>query len=282
MTPSMSANPIQKGVLYIASSPRHVDEAIVSINSLRRVMPNIPIGLISDVTDEASNVDVFIETTDIYQNLSDKVFNLNKTPFEQTIYLDTDTIVNKGLNDIFTLLDNYDIAVAFNDNREYMPGKEYPVDDIPETFPEYNSGVIGYNKSKSSKLFNKWKKTYKEYSTEGYTRDQPAFRKALYETEINIATLPSEFNCRFHYGGYVAEDVHIFHGRHPNRDDIITQINKTDDPRVFIKNGNSIEISYFREPNLVERAMAYVRYKKYRDDMRPIYNIYKIINNRLD
>lgn len=283
------------GVLYIASEFEYLMEAIQSIESLREVMPNIPVALISNVAKKPPNVDQLLDINLLECNYSDKVFNIQRTPFEKTIYLDTDTTINKYIGEIFDLLDKYEIAVAHNDNRTFMPGREYPVTDIPDCFPEYNTGVIGFNKQSTDELFNRWKEIYTNYAGENYYLDQPAFRKALFETDINTATLPTEFNCRFHYGGYVADKIRVFHGRHPAQNQIFNRLNSTDAPRAFVKQGTDVSILDFREPDLIERLVAYVRYGQYENDFNlfwdtmkkegistTIYKLYRNVYQRLN
>jgi len=266
---------MKSGVLYIASESEYLVEAVQSMESLRKVMPNTPIALIADVEEKPPYVDHLLDLNSIPSEYSDKVFNIQRTPFEKTIYLDTDTTVNNDISEIFDLLDNYEIAVAHNDNRTFMPGREYPVTNIPDCFPEYNTGVIGFNQRSTDELFNRWREIYSNYTDEDYYLDQPAFRKALFETDIYTATLPTEFNCRFHYGGYVAEEIRVFHGRHPAQSQIFDQLNSTDSPRAFVKQGTDVSILDFREPHLIERLVAYVRYRQYENDFDLLSNTIK-------
>src|SRR5262249_53213844 len=73
------------------------------------------------------------------------------------------------------------------------------------------------------------------------TNDQVAMRVALYGSGLRIATLPLEFNCRFHTFGYLNGTVKILHGRIPGTTQsqaklraIAKKINRHPIPRVFI------------------------------------------------
>jgi hypothetical protein len=73
------------------------------------------------------------------------------------------------------------------------------------------------------------------------TDDQVSMRVALYSSDLRIATLPQEFNCRFHSFGYLNGKVKILHGRIPggkhteaNLRRIALKLNKETIPRVFV------------------------------------------------
>jgi hypothetical protein len=46
-----------------------------------------------------------------------------------------------------------------------------------------------------------------------FKKDQPSFREAIYESDIRIATLPSEYCFRIHTPDYARGAVKILHGR---------------------------------------------------------------------
>jgi hypothetical protein len=126
------------------------------------------------------------------------------------------------------VLDNFDIAVSTIADNEFTLS-----DTVPTSFPEYNTGVVCFSKETTEAFISDWKFRYKEYLQDGIRMNQPSFREALYQSELRIATLPTEYNCRINFGGYLTDTVRIIHGRIQNPDDIITELNKTNQPRIF-------------------------------------------------
>ena len=114
--------------------------------------------------------------------------------FEYFLFLDTDAVIQKAeALEIFDLLKHFDIAAAHAPVRiSPLAGKlgEDPL--IPKCFPEFNSGVIAFKKS-SMTTFEKWLDIY---TSEPVKPDQPAFRKAVYLSNLRVATLTPEYNNR--------------------------------------------------------------------------------------
>lgn len=110
----MSTSEADKGVLYIASGDEFVAEATRSAKSVRREYPNIHITIITDVKDvpEVFDSRMPLEDPD-YSNL-DKVTNISRTPYNKTVFLDTDTCLleKEGLTDIFELLEEFEFAAV--------------------------------------------------------------------------------------------------------------------------------------------------------------------------
>ena len=226
-----------KGVIYIASGKRYIEEACRSAASLKQWLPNISVTLFSDQeysSPHFENVIVFSElgswTTD---QKSPKVVYMYQSPYDYTLYLDTDTYICDDISDIFSLLEHYDIAAAHSPLRS---GKTR--EGIPDSFPEMNSGIIAFRKSPEVKeVFSKWLELYKIDRAAWkiwYCPDQPSFRAALYGSSLKIATLPPEYNCRFIYPVYVDGKVKILHGHYGDMPAIEAEINKKTKMRCFL------------------------------------------------
>jgi hypothetical protein len=63
--------------------------------------------------------------------------------------------------------------------------------------------------------------------------DQPAFRQAVYESGLRLATLPSEYNCRLPFPGAIHNPVRILHGRLRNYGALEKRLNAKSGPRCF-------------------------------------------------
>ena len=187
------------GVVYIGTGERIVKEILRSAASLKEIHPDIRITVFSDR--EIKRPDLF-ETerliVDPQYGYIDKILPLTETPYNYTLYLDSDTIVVNQVSAIFELLDQFDLAVALEPKPKRL---QYPT-AVPVSFPEYNTGVFAYRKNEANlDLFKRWYDLYLDQKSNvpGTTHDQPAFREALYHSPIRFTTLPSQYNLRTLY-----------------------------------------------------------------------------------
>jgi hypothetical protein len=198
-----------RGVLYIASGSGFAREAILSAESVKENNSQIPITMITDQPISSEFIDNIIKIEDDVETFANKPFNMSRTPYEKTLYLDTDTYICSDISDIFELLEKYDIAATHN-----QKGTSYTIGDIPNAFPEYSSGVIGFRDNKLvTNFLSTWKSYYQQDTREEYPEDQPSFRKALYDSDLKLATLPREYNCAVRMPGYLNDEVKILHSR---------------------------------------------------------------------
>ncbi|WP_254807834.1 hypothetical protein [Natronosalvus amylolyticus] len=196
------------GVFYIATGEQFVDEAEVSARSVRNVMPDIPIAIATDV-EPRFKFDYVIDIPNPKHGFVDQIENLHRSPFDKTLHLDTDIYVNDCVNELFELLNQFAIGVAHNHNREV-----YDPPGVPDSFPEYNTGVVAYRNDDKFRQFTKtWGENYAGLINENGTQNQPSFRKTLYESDLRIATLTPEYNCMVRYPGHVRNRVKIAHSR---------------------------------------------------------------------
>ena len=130
---------MRQGVIYIATGEKHVAEALVSARSLKRHMPDLPVTLYTDQAVVAPDMDVVGFAADGYLS---RIPALVGTPYERTLFLDSDTYVCGDLGGLFALLDEFDIALAHSPTRAI-----YEVEGVPDSFPEFNAGVILYRRS---------------------------------------------------------------------------------------------------------------------------------------
>jgi hypothetical protein len=258
-----------QGVVYIATGDKFVEEATLSARTVREQMPNVPIALMTDLD---TNIDVFDTTIEIEQprhDFGDQVFHLGRTPYEKTIYLDTDIYLYESIEGLFTLLSNFDLAAAHN--QRYYSSERVDIEGIaaiPRSFPEYNSGVVAMKRNDRVQSFlNEWRDAYEQVVEHGQVHNQAAFRLALYRSDVRLATIPPEYNCVFHRPGTVNRTVKVFHGRLSDIHGLganegmdirqaMQEINSRSDLRSYYRIGNQISIA---EPSLFRKGVSSVK-----------------------
>ena len=203
------------GIYFIASGRKYLDEAILAIEQVRTVMPNVLIALCTDQVCFNNAIDYVISLENPLYNFADKVRYFKDTPFENTIFLDTDVFVTKDISGLFSLLERFDVAAP------HAPIEEDELVDLPYAFAEPNSGVIVYKKTSDVlKMFSVYEEHYM-YALEHYIKkennippDQPSFRYALYKNNISFVFLPHEYNCMIDFPCFLSGEVYILHGHY--------------------------------------------------------------------
>jgi len=185
------------GVLYVAFGERYVAEAIHSVRSLQRHCPGLPTVLFTDKPAPGAPFDE-VRVVEV-GHIRAKVDLFIESPFDRTLYLDSDTRVVFDLRDMFDVLNRFDVAMAHDFSRKRLTtGSRIPeYAAIPYAFSEFNSGVVLYGRSPGAlRLFETWRQRFHEFKdrTEGW--DQASLRVAAWETDVRILTLPPEFNVR--------------------------------------------------------------------------------------
>jgi hypothetical protein len=196
------------GVLYVARGEQYLEAAVQSAQSVRRVMPAVPIAIATDAPAPADfDESVAMTEPDGYRA---KILGMIASPFERTLLLDVDTYAVRDLSETFAILDGFDIAAAHDHRRAPLA-----LDDVPDSFPELNTGVIALRRGENVQRFlNAWLDEYDRLQPrKPNSKDQPSFRRALYRaTDVRVGVLPSEFNVRFWKAGYYNQPVRILHG----------------------------------------------------------------------
>lgn len=209
-----------RGILYVASGAVCRAEAVLSARSVRAAWPDIPIAIITDDRIEGDCFDQIQIVAAEDDNLV-KVRYLAQSPFDRTILLDADTYCLHPFPEVFDLLDRFDLAVAQEAGRfatRWVDGTEISIraQEIPECVPELNTGVLAFRRRPNVlKLFERWLVLAEEARAAPvpHTQDQPAFRRALYESDVRVAVLPPEYNFRLICPGFARRAIKIIHGR---------------------------------------------------------------------
>lgn len=206
-----------RGIIYVATGERHLREMLFSAESAKKYFPDLPITLFTDAPSIPLIKDnALIDNIEVIENplysFGDKIGPLQRSPYDETLFLDTDTIVVNSCEEIFEPLKNNDIAVTFNGYR-----RDFDFEEVPHSFPSYNTGVIAFRKSAAFTAFiEDWISKQGDY-VKFRPDDQPSFRYCVSQGNIKLHTLPCEYNFYPHFpcmvGGF--SKVKIVHSWGP-------------------------------------------------------------------
>jgi len=189
---------INEGFLYIAFNKSFLEEAIFSALSLKKNTKK-KIAIFTDINDPRLNkIFDFIGIINP-SHIRSKVDFMSKSPFKKTIFLDSDTFIKNNIDDIFEILNKFDVVACIDSarKRKYISDKILEYSQIPYGFAEINSGVLGFKSNKKVKYFLKmWQKKFFKYIKETSGWDQPSCRIALWNSNVKLHILPSEYNIR--------------------------------------------------------------------------------------
>ncbi|MGC8201702.1 putative nucleotide-diphospho-sugar transferase [Aliiroseovarius sp. PTFE2010] len=179
-----------RGVIYVATGADYVDLAVRSAHSLRVVEPHLPIVLFSDGPVDGP-FDQVLPVPRAHARA--KLEAMAATPFQRTLFLDADTRVLAPLDDLFDVLDRFDLALAHDVRRASALIQEGTV-KTPYAFGQMNSGVMLYRRSPEMLAFlDEWAR---RYHADGHVRDQVPLKDLLWESDLRFYVLPEEFNLR--------------------------------------------------------------------------------------
>lgn len=223
-----------RGVMYVATGRKFVEEAAASWRSWRAWMPGDPAVIFTD--EEGLARELGFPRVEVLEGaehgFADKVGVLERSPFEQTIFLDTDTRVCGAIGELWEILENWEMAAVAAPMRE-----TWPQPDLPRAFPEVNSGVLVWKKcAATERVWEAWREFYADHRARtGQIDDQPALRRALYTTGVRLWSLPPEYNFRTVFAGFVGRGaVKILHGRHADFAAVERAINEPQGCRVVL------------------------------------------------
>lgn len=230
---------MRDGVLYVASGERYVDEALRSAHSSLRHnrAPHLLLAAPAPGRNpalEGLEVEPFESCGDPYL---DKIAGMRRSPFERTIFLDSDTYVAAEIVHVLDLFDRYDLAAA------HAPGYRGLRDpEVPRALHEFNTGVLAWTANERTAAFlAAWEQTFAAWRSnepfaevsESRYEDQPAFRRCLWNSGLRVAVLGAEYNLRLSKPATVIDDVRVMHGRHRNPERLAARLNQATGPRFY-------------------------------------------------
>ena len=125
-----------------------------------------------------------------------KITGMQVSPFDKTVFLDTDTFVCHSIDDVFEFLDYFDLATTLEPKghsvnfwKKYQPNYSIKLRGV---LHEFNTGVVGFNNSPAvADFFSAWLRIHRELNMYA---DMPTFREAYLQSQVKIGILPHEYN----------------------------------------------------------------------------------------
>jgi hypothetical protein len=251
-----------RGIIYVATGDNFYQEAEISAKAVKEEM-EVSITLFTDRdrnTNTFDNIEIIPNPT---YGFIDKIYGIKHSPYNKTIYLDTDTLVCDEIYELFDILGEFDLAATFDVTRwagnitdnATKPGRY--VDEIPRSFPTYSTGLIAFiDNDRTNSLFNNWQEVIKSPDH----GDQPSFRRALYYSDVRINALIPAYNYVAKYPGHAYGKVKVIHHRlididSPGASKSIDieqfheKINRNLGHRVSFMDGSDIHVVHHRNPD---------------------------------
>ena len=162
---------MNNGYIYVASvNKAFYCAAKRSAESLLDFYPEAKITLFThDFWVEDEDYEIFDQViTGIPEHIRAKLWALSKTPYDNTLYIDADTVIeHEDIKNVFALMDDNDIL--FTRNRPYN-AKITKLSDTEEMI--YHCGLFAYNnKPKTLKLMDAWYDQYLEQTKPNWVSD---------------------------------------------------------------------------------------------------------------
>ncbi|MCW2284293.1 hypothetical protein M2323_002158 [Rhodoblastus acidophilus] len=219
-----------KGVVYLAWGEKFISEARNSVSSVKR-HNQIPCTLITNHEIEPGQFDSVVNLQ-LQNSYKDKVL-INQSPYSKTVFLDTDTTILGSLDQIFDLLDVFDIAFC-----PASGGLHYTLPGVPmEAFPEPSAGIIAWRKNeRTDRLFELWAHHYDLIqSAEGEGAwDQRSLRAALYYSNVRLTMLPDIWQAYTFDSARLLGAVKMVHGRGKRLAWSIKHLQSREDYRIWL------------------------------------------------
>lgn len=220
------------GVFYVAAGQKYIDEACNSARSLRKINSSLKISIASNQKPE--EVDLFDQIILVDEPVTCRNEGLlfktkylyTLSPYQRTLFVDTDTFFIGDIESGFAILDYFDISMTLD-----PPDTHYPTLSSGEKIDckPVNTGVIFFKKNEvNNYLFQEWVRIYSEkLSQNPYLResDQTSCTEALMSSSSRFYPLSTEWNTRFCFVNTLREPVKILHAYSSNIERIAALVN---------------------------------------------------------
>ena len=187
---------MDKGVIYVAYGKKAYNEAVASIETLRK-FHNWPVKVVGDQPIEGVE---FTKLEDRGTPGRWAKVNLNRvSDWEATLFLDADTRIHGDLSLGFILLERgFDLVMVpsrpqHNEILRHLKKDERNVTlrELPLDPLQLNTGVMWFGPG-AAPLFELWREEWERWKD----KDQGALLRALYRHPVNLAVLGWPYNSQ--------------------------------------------------------------------------------------
>lgn len=200
------------GVIYVATGPRHLRMALLSVDHLRAVEPDAPVTIFTDRA-AAEALDAALPAGVALRLLAepaftwfDKIPAIRDTPYRRTVYLDADVLpIRPFFADLIRVLDVAPVAARSAGIRFNFA---WEATRYPAAIPQCNTGVIAYDAERARPALERWAALRAQGEREA-GGDQAIFRAALLDCGLYPSELPTAFN--FMEMDEVVEPIRLVH-----------------------------------------------------------------------
>jgi hypothetical protein len=217
-----------RGVVYIAFGATYRNEAKAALASLLRNSPGLSTAVITDEPwKEMPQPGLFVQRPPETSLRCKPLYLFEASPFDHTLFLDTDTFVARPLHLVFGLLRHYDLGVLFEGPRlGKPPGLEY--------HSQANTGVILFKRNDAVReMVRGWLEEYdrtlqaaKPVLSGTGMNDQESFCVALARSRVRSVHLPEFMNFVLWHVSKTYNPPVIFHGRFRHREVLDDEISR--------------------------------------------------------
>ena len=202
-----------RGVVYCATSQAvYLEAALISSIALRQLNPEIPITIFCDSALELVpfstlqnslqpyGVDI-IELSmegDAFLSRSVKIHLNELSPYQETLYIDSDMLPLKSISEVWDYLDHGDMAMVLDRlpslamcDHVAQVEIDYTLKLLPSDTYQFNSGLMVWrNSDVTQSLFKQWQEEWAIFQK----HDQLALMRAIATKKVAIAQMPVNYN----------------------------------------------------------------------------------------
>lgn len=210
------------GIFYVAAGQKYINEACKSARSIKNINPTLKISIACNQKLEEELFDriIVVDETVTCRNeglLFKSKYLYDLSPYQKTLFVDTDTFFIGDVESGFAILDYFDVSMTLSIADTYYPtlpsGKKILCKPV-------NTGVIFFQKNETNDgLFREWFESYSAKLAQNpklKESDQTSCTEALMNSKSRFYPLPSEWNTRFCFINTLKEPVKILHAYSSN------------------------------------------------------------------
>lgn len=211
------------GCIYVAFGRPYLVQALHSFRTLRATNPSVPACVLTNTLpqvpeklsdwDESKDIWIYVDAADS-QNRLYKTDLPRYTPFDKTLYLDSDTEVHSDISGMFRMLDYWDVGLRLRD-AGYPPdkpkGRQRVLDgaEVISNLPHWNGGVVLFRTDpRVQEFFSLWNQYFRAGKI---PFDQVALVEAAFRSSCRILSLDARWNSGPTWAPGPDQNRYIFH-----------------------------------------------------------------------